>query len=272
MEEEDFIRCWRTVMKEIIKAKILDKQEVISGIFKFTIYSPKLSQESKPGQFLNIKCGQASLLKRPISISDVNKNEETIEFIFQVKGKGTSELAEIENGRELEIMGPLGNGFTIDSNFKRSAVLGGGIGIFPLVYLVKELSGNTATFLGFRDKSLILMEEQFKEISTKLYIATDDGSYGEKGRVTDLLKEKLQNGEIDMIYACGPKPMLKSLKKIAKEFNIPCQISLEERMACGVGACLGCACKVNSTHDDWDYKHVCKDGPIFWASEVNFDE
>ena len=211
-----------------------------------------------------------------------NKNESLdkengiLEFIFQVKGKGTKILADVEVGQDIDIVGPIGNGVFDVKNYNNAAIIGGGIGVFPLYELAKQLklagAENVSTYLGFRSKDFVTSENEFAAVSSKLVITTDDGSYKEKGFAINKLREDIEakekNGEkLDIIFACGPLPMLKAVQALALEKNIPCQLSLEERMACGLGVCLGCAVKLAGT-EELKYKHVCKDGPVFWANEV----
>lgn len=259
-------------MKSIIQAKIITKEQLRENVYQFTIESDKLSKAAKPGQFIDIKCSDTNglILRRPISISQII-SPNLISFIFEVKGKGTTELSHKNVGEYLDVLGPLGNGFDISGKYKNVAVVGGGIGIFPLIGLLEGIKSNKISFLGFRNKSFMLLLDKFKSISNEVQIATDDGSFGHHGLVTELLEVKIKEGKIDIIYACGPKPMLGAVQKLAEKYNVPCQLSLEERMGCGVGACLGCACKIG-TDDDWNYKHVCVDGPVFWSSEVIFND
>ncbi len=250
--------------------EVVDKRELLHDIYRFTVSSSVMAQNACPGQFLEIKCGDGLevLLRRPISISAVDKNKGEVSFIFRMKGKGTQTLARKKAGESLDILGPLGKGFSISSQNKKAAVIGGGIGIFPLLFLANELKVQQVyTYLGFRNKNFILLEDEFKSASKQLSIATDDGSYGTRALVTDLLLRDIENTRFDMIYSCGPLPMLKKVKEVAESANIPCEISVEERMGCGVGACLGCACKLTDG-EDFKFGHVCKDGPVFNANEI----
>lgn len=257
-----------------IKAKLLSKEEIIPGIFKFGIKADDIIKTAKPGNFIEIKVNNniEPFLRRPISIYNMNKEEGILEFIFQVKGKGTQILSERNVGELIDIIGPLGYGTFKYENYQNLAIIGGGIGIFPLYELAKLAKNdgkNVNTYLGFRNKEMLMLEEKFKEVSSKLSITTDDGSYGYKGFAIDLLKEDIERKKIDCIYACGPLPMLKKVQELSIEKNIPCQISLEERMACGLGACLGCAVKVASSPSKApEYWHVCKAGPVFQATDV----
>lgn len=221
------------------------------------------------GQFLEIRVTEnvEPLLRRPISIFNIE--EDIVEFIFQVKGKGTEILSTKQEGEEIDVLGPLGKGTFDFQNKKNIAIIGGGIGIFPLYELAKEASKvtNVNMYLGFRSKDFVVLEDEYRKVSNKYVLTTDDGTYGEKGFAINFLKQDIDDGKIDGIYACGPLPMLKAVKNLAIEYNIPCQISLEERMGCGIGVCLGCAVKVNAG-DETVYTHVCKAGPVFDANVV----
>lgn len=221
------------------------------------------------GQFIEIRVTDEiePLLRRPISIHNIEKN--TLEFIFQVKGKGTEILSKKKMGEEIDILGPLGHGTFDFKDKKNIAVIGGGIGIFPLYELAKQAKGQAKVnmYLGFRNKDFVVLENEYKVVSDKFVLTTDDGSYGEKGFAINFLKNDIEKEDIDGIYACGPLPMLKAVQELAKNTNTPCQISLEERMGCGIGVCLGCAVKV-SAGEQTVYTHVCKAGPVFDANIV----
>ncbi len=262
-------------MKINCKAEILEIEKLKQDIYKFSIKAEEIVKSAKPGQFIEIRVVDAiePLLRRPISIYNLRKEEGILEFIFQVKGKGTELLADRKVGEKLDIIGPIGYGTFSIKEYKKVAIIGGGIGIFPLYELAKELKKETNTkvhtYIGFRTKDLITLEEEFKNVSDKLTITTDDGSYGIQGFAINELKKDSQKETLDKIYACGPLPMLKAVQAYAKEQNIPCEISLEQKMACGIGACLGCAVKTaKSPADAPVYWHVCKAGPVFNANDV----
>ena len=221
------------------------------------------------GQFLEIRVANEiePLLRRPISIYNIQG--EIVEFVFQVKGKGTKILSDKKIGEEIDVLGPLGQGTFNFKDKKNIAIIGGGIGIFPLYELAKEAkkTAKINMYLGFRNKDFVVLEKEYKDVSDKFTLTTDDGSYGEKGFAINFLEKDLKNEKIDGIYACGPLPMLKAVQKLAKETNTPCQISLEERMGCGIGVCLGCAVKVNAG-EETVYTHVCKAGPVFDSNVV----
>lgn len=253
-------------MKFQEKCELLEKEQIKNDIYKFKIKTEHIAKEAKPGQFLEIRVSDEiePFLRRPISIYSIDDNN--IEFIFQIKGKGTNILSKKKIGEKIDIIGPLGNGTFTIKEYNNVAIIGGGIGIYPLYEAAKELKGKTkiSMYLGFRNKDYVTSEKEFKEIADKLVITTDDGSYGEKGFAIDYLKKAERP---DIIMACGPLPMLKAIQEYSKEIGVPCQISLEERMGCGLGACLGCAVK-KANKSDTEYWHVCKDGPVFDANKV----
>lgn len=253
-----------------VNVKLIKKEQLKPDILKFTCESKEISNSAKPGQFVEIKVSESyePFLRRPISIYNVDKDNNLFEFIFQIKGRGTNFLSNIKEGWFIDIIGPIGNGVFEIKDYKNIAIIGGGIGIFPLYELTKEAKGhaNTNVYLGFRNKDFVVLEDKFREVSTNLTITTDDGSYGESGFAINYLEKDLEAKNIDAIYACGPLPMLKAIKKLAEDKKIFCQISLEQRMACGVGACMGCSVKLAT--EQVNYARVCKDGPVFDSDSV----
>lgn len=255
------------MVNTVIQTKILKKRELVKDIFEFVIDADNPLKDSKAGQFIHVKCGGNTYLRRPISICEIKDN--TLRFIFQVRGKGTKALSQYNEGDIIDLMGPLGgNGFTTDKEYKNAVVIGGGIGIYPLLQVAKET--NAKAILGFRGKDFVTLEEDFKNVCKEVYITTDDGSYERKGLVTEVLSELIKKEEIDVIFACGPTPMLRAVKKIAEENNIYLEVSLEERMGCGIGACLCCATKVKDSdlEEGYTHAHVCSHGPVFDSKEV----
>ena len=257
-----------------IKAKLISKEQLKTDIFKYSVKADEITSVAKPGQFIEIRVNNdiEPFLRRPISIYNMKKEEGILEFIFQVKGKGTKILSERREGEEIDIVGPLGYGPFKISNYENIAVIGGGIGVFPLYELAKCAKNdgkNVNTYLGFRSKDFVVLEKEFENASSNLTLTTDDGSYKIKGFAINLLEEDLSKKNIEAIFACGPLPMLKAVQKLALEKDIPCQLSLEEKMACGLGVCLGCAVKTaKSPKDAPEYWHVCKGGPVFNAKDV----
>ncbi len=255
-----------------LNVELIKKEKLKEDIYRYTVRSREIANSALPGQFLEIQCSDAGefLLRRPISIADIDKEKGTVNFIFQVKGKGTASLTKKEVGNQIDLLGPLGNGTFRIALYKNVAILGGGIGVFPLLELSKRLypTSSVYTYLGFRNQESVACETDFQKISHQLLIATDDGSYGKMGFAIEYLKKDASTIPFDAIFACGPLPMLKSIKTFAEEHKIPCQISLEEKMACGIGACLGCAVYMPKEEKS-TYGHVCKNGPVFFSEEVN---
>ena len=261
-------------MPKQVFAKLVKKEKLLDGLYKFSLEAKEIVEIAKPGNFIEIRINENldPFLRRPISIYNIEKEKGIIEIIFQVKGKGTELLSKKQEGDFIDIIGPLGNGVFKFEKHKNIAVIGGGIGIFPLYELTKEakeLNLNIDTYIGFRNKELVVLEKKFENTSNNLTITTDDGSYKNKGFAIDYLKENLKTKKVDCIYTCGPLPMIKAVKAFAEENNIECQISLEEKMGCGLGVCLGCAVKTaKSSKEDPQYVHVCKDGPVFESKSV----
>ncbi len=256
------------------QAKLIKKEQLKSDIYKFSVQAPEIVKEAKPGNFIEIRVSDQTepFLRRPISIYNLEKENGILEFIFQVKGKGTEILSKKKENDLIDIIGPLGYGTFKYDQYKNLGIIGGGIGVFPLYELAKcakKDKKNVNTYLGFRNKDYVVLENEFQNVSNYLTITTDDGSYAKQGFAINFLEKDIEEGKIDAIYACGPLPMLKAVQKLAIEKNIPCQISLEEKMGCGLGVCLGCAVKTaKSSKDAPEYWHVCKAGPVFQAKDV----
>ena len=222
-----------------------------------------------PGQFIHIKCGDGLLLRRPISVCSCleDEPEDLVAIVFEVRGDGTSWLAQREVGEKLDVLGLAGNGFRVKQD-GRYLLVGGGIGVPPMLGCARSTCGRSTAVLGFRSQSKSILLNSFQNDCAKVLIATDDGSMGYHGFVDALVRQELeQDRAYDGVLACGPKPMLRSVARVAEEFGIACQVSMEERMGCGVGACLVCACDMA----DGTRKHVCKDGPVFDAGEVDWN-
>lgn len=260
-------------MKQL-KEKILANEKMASGFYRMRIASKYLSRVTKPGQFFEVRvCDKAELLlRRPFSCHRILKG--AVEILYEVVGPATEALSKRKKGEQIDIIGPLGNGFNLEKG--PAVLIAGGIGIAPLLALAEKLKGKATVLLGARTRSQVLCEKELKALGCEVRIATDDGSKGHKGFVTDLLRDFLrkypQYTIHNTLYACGPHAMLKEVAKLAKAHNTPCQVSLEERMACGVGVCLGCPVEVHnpqySIHNTRQYKMVCKDGPVFDAYDI----
>ncbi len=236
-------------------------------IYLMEIKETKIAECAKPGQFLEIKTGTLPLLRKPISIFAVDKVSGTISILYQLKGQGTKNLSQFKIGQSIDLMGPLGNGFTFEKFNKKCLLIGGGIGIAPLYELglrLVEAGNEVEILLGFSSVETSYAIEYFKKLGS-VTVTTIDGSLGIKGNVGAFL-EDYQFDTVSKAYACGPEPMLKYLKSL--EDKVDLELSLEAYMGCGLGACLSCVCKMS----DGDYKRVCKEGPVFKAKEVSFDE
>ena len=258
-------------MSEKIKEslKIVSQEKIASDIYSMWLQADHMADISRPGQFLSLYTRDGSkLLPRPISICEIDRENRRIRLVYRVTGKntGTESFSRLHPGVPVEVLGPLGNGFPLDAaEGKRVLLMGGGIGIPPMLEAAKELRAEKTAILGYRDE--LFLNEEFAEYA-KVYVSTEDGSAGTKGNVLNVVKEK--GLEADVIFACGPAPMLRAIKQYAEEKQIPCWISMEERMACGVGACLACVCRSREIdeHSQVHNKRVCKDGPVFLSTEV----
>lgn len=250
------------------KYTVTEKKTLAKEIYSVTVKAPEVVKAAKSGQFVTITAEGFSL-RRPISICEINKAEGTMRLVFEVRGKGTEQIAHVNAGDNLDILAPLGNGFRIPDG-KRVIVVGGGIGVPPLLDVAKNTGALCTAILGFRSYEKIILAEDFKAYGSNTIICTDDGSVGVHGVVTQPLAEELKKEEVGAVLACGPEPMLKAIVKLCLEKDIPCQVSMEQRMGCGVGACVGCTCVLDRGGKDY-YARVCKDGPVFDAKEVKFD-
>ena len=253
--------------KEI--ALVVSQEQLAEGIFSMWIRA-EAAQSAKPGQFISMYTNDGTkLLPRPISICEIDQEQGQLRVVYRVTGAntGTEQFSKLKAGDTLPVVGPLGNGFPLErAAGKKAFLMGGGIGVPPILELAKQLDCEKQIIVGYRDAHTFL-REQFEE-NGSLYISTEDGSVGTKGNVMHAIAE---NGlTADIIYACGPTPMLRAIKAYAAENHIECYLSLEERMACGIGACLACTCKSKEKdhHTNVHNKRICKDGPVFLSTEV----
>lgn len=278
-------------MAEIKKvaARVGENTMLAPGIYSMWLEGTDFAQRAVPGQFLSVYCGDKSrLLPRPISICEIDTEGGRLRIVYRVAGAGTKELSERKPRETVSVMGPLGNGYFLERGNSgdgknpppqkegnlseapgepHAILIGGGIGIPPLLALAQALPGQKTAVLGYRDNQTFLRED-FEACGCRVVIATDDGSVGTKGNVIDAIRAQGVCG--DVIFSCGPTPMQRGVKAYAKECGIPAQLSLEERMACGIGACLACVCKSSEVdgHSHVKNKRVCKDGPVFFAEEI----
>lgn len=264
-------------MPRQINGEILVHEKLNKSDYRLVLSLPEIIDQVKPGQFLHVKCGPGvdPLLRRPISIHQYNQNKGEIVLLYRVFGKGTEQLATRKVGEELDIMGPLGNGFDLTELKEKILVVGGGIGSAPLLALIEkivELDKEVTVLLGARNKEQLLYQDELADLPVELKVATNDGSAGYKGYATGLVEQELDQNEYEQIFACGPTPMLEAMQSLVSK-DIKMQLSLEERMGCGTGACLSCVCKVKVESDEgFEYRKACTDGPVFKASEVILDE
>jgi dihydroorotate dehydrogenase electron transfer subunit len=274
------------------KAEILMNQEIAPGHFKMTIYLGSRKIKIRPGQFFHIRAGTSydPLLRRPISVHRINEKPNIAELLYKAAGRGTQLMARRSKGTCIDILGPLGNGFRVPKGQSNFILVAGGMGIAPLVALADQLATfrkkTITAILGAKNKDFIICKKQLQEIGARVVAVTEDGSDGEKGLATSVLENIIERFDIRKtapavqkrharqlvigeyvpdvgLYACGPLGMLKSVAGIARYYKIQSQASFEERMACGVGACLGCAIRTQR-----GYERVCKEGPVFDLADI----
>jgi len=250
-------------MPDVYVCEIIDLEELTHPVYSVSLLCPAIANMAHAGQFVNIKCGNERLLRRPVSICSVEN--DNIKLVFEVKGKGTKWLSESAPGQFLDVLGPLGSGFSIpDGNI---IVAGGGMGVPPLLFAAESAKGDVTAVLGYRGADRIILKKEFESCCKNVYITTDDGSFGIKGTVISPLEELLRAGKTGAVLACGPRLMLSAVAAVCRQYDTFCQVSLEERMGCGIGACLVCACET-SINGIQGKSRVCRDGPVFDATEV----
>ena len=245
-------------------AKVVSQETLATDVYSLVLEAPEIASQAIAGQFVSVYTHDGSkMLPRPISLCGIDREAGTLRLVYRVVGFGTKEFSQLKAGDTVDILGPLGNGFM--KSDKKAILIGGGIGIPPMLQLAKELDCEKSVVLGYRDE--IFLNEEF-ELYAQVYMSSEDGQHGVKGNVIDAIKEYGVDGAV--IYACGPTPMLRGIKAYAMENGIECQISMEEKMACGVGACLACVCKTKEIdeHSQVHNRRICKDGPVFYAEEV----
>jgi len=263
-----------------VEAEILRKEEIASSIFRLTLASPEIAQNALPGQFVMANATEKAspLLRRPFSIHQATSNER-IQILIKVLGKGTRYLSQQKPGKKIGLLGPLGTGFDLRVSNPDICLVGGGMGIAPLFFLAKhmcrhfpEKARDLVILIGAATSSeLTVLKNDFENLGVKIYTATDDGSEGYHGFVTDLIKDKLNTESPVSLYTCGPRPMMKKLAEMSIKNKWNCQVSLETMMACGISACLGCTVESSVLNNSKKYLHVCKDGPVFSAGDVSWD-
>lgn len=248
-------------------AVVAGQEEIAAGIYSLWLENTNIAAAAKAGQFLSLYPNDGGkLLPRPISICEIDVPGGRLRLVYRVTGAntGTEQFSRLKPGDKIAVMGPLGNGFP-SGNGGKALLIGGGIGVPPMLALAKQLNGEKQIVAGYRDELFLNCE---LAANGTLYVATEDGSSGTAGNVLDAVRAN--EIQADIVYACGPTPMLRAVKEYAEERDMVCYLSLEERMACGIGACLACVCRSTDidAHSNVNNKRVCKDGPVFLASEV----
>ncbi|MHB1377664.1 MAG: dihydroorotate dehydrogenase electron transfer subunit [Candidatus Humimicrobiaceae bacterium] len=264
---------------KLIKGEIISNKKIGEGLFKMTVFSPYIIKNSIPGQFINIKCSSGNtidpLLRRPFSIHDVEPDFKVFSILYVLKGIGTEYLSKLYAGDILDFAGPLGNGIDITENENKNFLLiGGGVGIAPLYFLAKQLMSeekNVFFAAGFKNNNFLFFEKNLQVLKISYEIYSEDGTYGKKGLVTDLFYERADEFKNYEVICCGPVQMYKVLQNIFVLKNIKAKAFFEEIMACGIGVCKGCVMKFKNGRDSYEYRTVCKDGPVFDLTEVIFD-
>ncbi|MEE0777302.1 MAG: dihydroorotate dehydrogenase electron transfer subunit [Bacillota bacterium] len=251
---------------------ILTNENVGQDIWRMEISAPEIATLAVPGQFVNVRLHDRvePLLRRPISLHGIDSESGTIAFLYLVVGKGTEMMTKMEPGKDINLLGPLGRGFSLDFEGERAVVIGGGIGSAPLYPLVRALraKGKEVTLiLGARSKESIVALNLYKDIGATCKIATEDGSLGVKGFVTAVLEEELKSGSCDYLYTCGPIPMLRAIETMAAQYGVKGEISTEAHMGCGLGLCLSCSVRGR----DGRNRKVCQAGPVFRLGELSYD-
>ncbi|MDH7482447.1 MAG: dihydroorotate dehydrogenase electron transfer subunit [Armatimonadota bacterium] len=270
---------------KLFECRIIDQEMVLPHIRRLVLDAPELSQKCVPGQFVHVLCNKFRqfydpLLRRPFSIHFADPEAGHVSILFDIRGRGTKMLADKTIGDMIDLIGPLGHGFAIPDSWSGSFLLvGGGMGIAPLYFLLRALEKQFGKekikfLLGARTSNMILYREEFEKCCAEYLVSTEDGSYGYQGMVTDLLKERIETLDNKLgclVYACGPMQMLKEVAKICHHHNLNCQISVETKMACGVGACMSCVIKVHDTNLEYRYARACVEGPVFDSNKIKWE-
>ena len=249
--------------KWVTEAEVITQRQTARDVYVMTVAAPQIAADALPGNFIMVRAGDgdAHLLRRPLGIADADLTKGTISLIYKVIGEGTKKLTALKSGENVSVLGALGNSFSL--SFKKPLLVGGGIGLAPLLYFAKCAEGADVV-MGGRSAADMFWTTLFRPYVQNMFVATDDGTMGTRGFAVDLLPQLLQKSEYDGLLVVGPMVMMEKAAHIAAEYDVPCQVSLENRMGCGLGACLSCAVKTV----DGVPKKVCTDGPVFWAREV----
>ena len=257
--------------KCVERCKIVRHSKISQEYYLMELGAPHISRGAKPGMFVHVlvDAPEGFILRRPFSLLEAENN--AVRFVYKVVGEGTKTLSEKRAGEFLNVLGPLGNPYAVDSGTKRIILVAGGYGVSPTYYLSRELkkkrfTGEIISIIGARTKSLLMYQKEFQKIGVKVFITTNDGSSGQKGIVTDILQNIFHEGASKpetQVFACGPYAMLKEVASLCAKFSVPCQVSMEQQLGCGLGACLGCVIKTAR-----GYERVCTEGPVFNAEDV----
>jgi dihydroorotate dehydrogenase electron transfer subunit len=257
---------------------LLSAENLGERLFRLKIYSPSISKKTLPGNFCHLRVNDtySPLLRRAFSIHQVEREKKSFELLFKVVGPGTQILSQKKSGEKIDLLAPLGNSFSLPAKDDSVVLLAGRMGIAPLFYLVSYLieekfdPQKISLFFGVKKKDEYLLINEIVSTGIRLHLSTEDGSSGFKGMITDLFIQELKSKRLKTkrtrFYACGPNPMLKKVSEISRKLGLDCQVSLENHMPCGIGACMGCVVRTVK-----GYKRVCKDGPVFDAREVILD-
>ena len=247
--------------------RILRKENLAKDLYRFVLDCPEIAAIAQPGQFVHI-LPKGCTLRRPISICEIDRKTGTLTIVFAVRGEGTKEMAEIPEGAYVDMLAPLGHGFTLLPEAKRVLLVGGGIGTPPMLALAQYYGSRAVMISGFRSADAVILQKDFAAAGAGTILCTDDGSAGLHAMVTEPLLAEIKAAKPDLICACGPTPMLRAVAELSMAQDVPCEVSLEERMGCGIGACLVCACKAKYENGETYSAHVCRNGPVFDAKEV----
>ncbi|MBI4313444.1 MAG: dihydroorotate dehydrogenase electron transfer subunit [Candidatus Omnitrophica bacterium] len=263
------------------RSRVVSNRAIARDHFQLSLYAPEISKKTRPGQFVHIRCTPEQdatfpLLRRPFSIYDADPKRGTFDLIYKVVGTGTESLRDVVAGQELDVLGPLGTQFTVPSGLKRAILVGGGVGIPPLYFWGKDLKRRkfiVDAFLGVQTKDYLICADAFQKAKITTHISTDDGSVGFRGFVTEAIEQQFRRHPPTpgtALYICGPTPMMKAATKLAERWSLPAQVSLEERMGCAMGVCMGCIVEIAGPHATAHkkYQRVCTEGPVFPAEAV----
>ncbi len=262
-------------MKKLVVTGTIVSNEFVNdshSVKRVVVKAPQIAEIAQAGQFLHVKkVHSANFLRRPFGVADVDKDLGTVTMLYRIVGKGTTEYMYMKAGDEFSILGPIGNGFILKPNTSSTAkplLVGGGVGIAPLIYLARQLTAQgqkPIILIGGKNADEVFWQKYFKAYADKIYITTDDGSVGFKGFTVQLMPQIFAENEISNVYTCGPTIMMKGVAELCYKYDKDCQVSLEKRMACGIGVCLGCTFEGKLTHKR---RKVCTEGPVFPAKEV----